>query len=104
MTLEVQVSRDISLHFLSLHASSHTQTTRKRTTHNTFFVMPYQRDAKLTASFNAFQRRPALIAARVVRLQDHQPRRECSEKLAYRREPMVADGEGTTQPSEARPS
>jgi hypothetical protein len=27
----------------------------------------YKRDAKLTATFNAFQRRPALIAAHVVR-------------------------------------
>ena len=44
-------------------------TTRKLTTHNTFFVMPDQRDAKLTATFNAFQRRPALIAAHVVRFQ-----------------------------------
>jgi hypothetical protein len=37
------------------------------TTHNTFFVTPDQRDAKLTATFNVFQRRPALIAAHVAR-------------------------------------
>jgi hypothetical protein len=44
---------------LTFHISSYTPrhtTTRKLTTHNTFFVMPDQRDAKLTATFNAFQR------------------------------------------------
>jgi hypothetical protein len=45
------------------------KTTRKLTTHNAFFVTPDQRDAKLTATFNAFQRRPALIAAHVARFQ-----------------------------------
>jgi len=43
------------------------KTTRKFTTHNTFFVTPDQRDAKLTATFTTFQRRPALIAAHVAR-------------------------------------
>jgi hypothetical protein len=43
------------------------KTTRKLTTHNTFFVTPDQRDAKLTATFVTFQRRPALIAAHVAR-------------------------------------
>jgi transposase len=43
------------------------KTTRKLTTHNAFFVTPDQRDAKLTATFNAFQRRPTLIAAHVAR-------------------------------------
>jgi transposase len=41
--------------------------TRKFTTHNAFFATPDQRDAKLTATFNTFQRRPALIAAHVAR-------------------------------------
>jgi hypothetical protein len=45
------------------------KTTRKMTTHNTFFVTPDQRDAKLIATFNVFQRRPALIAAHVARCQ-----------------------------------
>lgn len=43
------------------------KTTRKMTTHNAFFVTPDQRDAKLTATFNTFQRRPALIAGHVAR-------------------------------------
>lgn len=43
------------------------KTTRKFTTHNAFFATPDQRDAKLTATFNTFQRRPALIAAHVAR-------------------------------------
>jgi transposase len=43
------------------------KTTRKFTTHNTFFVTPDQRDAKLTATFMTFQRRPALVAAHVAR-------------------------------------
>ena len=43
------------------------KTTRKLTTHNAFFVTPDQRDAKLTATFTTFQRRPALIAAHVAR-------------------------------------
>jgi hypothetical protein len=40
------------------------KTTRRMTTHNTFFVTPDQRDAKLTATT---QRRSALIAAHVAR-------------------------------------
>jgi len=43
------------------------KTTRKLTTHNAFFVTPDQRDAKLTETFNRFQRRPGLIAAHVAR-------------------------------------
>ena len=39
------------------------KTTRKMTTHNTFIVTPDQRDAKLTATFNVFQRRPEAPAA-----------------------------------------
>jgi hypothetical protein len=38
------------------------KTTRKLTTHNAFFVTPDQRDAKLTETFNLFQRRPKVIA------------------------------------------
>lgn len=45
------------------------KTTRKFTTHNTFFATPDQRDAKLAATFATFQRRPALIAAHVARFQ-----------------------------------
>lgn len=43
------------------------KTTRKLTTHNAFFVTPDQRDAKLTETFNLFQRRPKVIAAHVAR-------------------------------------
>ncbi len=43
------------------------ETTRKLTIHNAFFVAPDQRNAKLTETFNAFQRRPKLIAAHVAR-------------------------------------
>jgi len=43
------------------------KTTRKLTTHNAFFVTPDQRDAKLTETFNVFQRRPEVIAAHVAR-------------------------------------
>jgi transposase len=43
------------------------KTTRKLTTHNAFFVTPDQRDAKLTETFNLFQRRPQVIAAHVAR-------------------------------------
>jgi len=43
------------------------KTTRKLTTHNAFFVTPNQRDAKLTQTFNLFQRRPKVIAAHVAR-------------------------------------
>jgi transposase len=43
------------------------KTTRKLTTHNAFFVTPNQRDAKLTETFNVFQRRPEVIAAHVAR-------------------------------------
>jgi len=32
-----------------------------------FFATPDQRDVKLTAAFNTFQQRPALIAAHVAR-------------------------------------
>lgn len=45
------------------------KTTRKLTTHNAFFVTPDQRDAKLTETFNVFQRRPEVIAAHVARFQ-----------------------------------
>jgi hypothetical protein len=45
------------------------KTTRKLTTHNAFFVTPDQRDAKLTQTFNLFQRRPKVIAAHVTKLQ-----------------------------------
>ena len=37
------------------------------TMHNAFFVTPEQRDAKLTETFNVFQRRPKVIAAHVAR-------------------------------------
>jgi hypothetical protein len=40
---------------------------RKLTTHNAFFVTPDQRDAKLTETFNVFQRRPEVIGANVAR-------------------------------------
>ena len=43
------------------------KTTRKLTTHNAFFVTPDQRDAKLTETFNVFQRRPEVIDAHVAR-------------------------------------
>lgn len=43
------------------------KTTRKLTTHNAFFVTPDQRDAKLTETFNAFQRKRRLIEAHVAR-------------------------------------
>lgn len=43
------------------------KTTRKLTTHNAFFVTPDQRNAKLTETFNVFQRRPEVIAAHVAR-------------------------------------
>jgi hypothetical protein len=43
------------------------KTTRKLTTHNAFFVIPDQRDAKLTETFNIFQRRPEAITADVAR-------------------------------------
>lgn len=43
------------------------KTTRKLTTHNAFFLTPDQRDAKLTETFQVFQRRPAVISAHVAR-------------------------------------
>ena len=41
--------------------------TRKLTAHNAFFVTPDQRDARLTKTFQVFQRRPEVIAAQVAR-------------------------------------
>jgi transposase len=41
--------------------------TKKRTTHNTFFRTTDDRDAALTATFERFRARPALIAAQVAR-------------------------------------
>lgn len=41
--------------------------TKKRTTHNTFFRTTEDRDAALTATFESFRARPALIAAQVAR-------------------------------------
>ena len=41
--------------------------TKKRTTHNTFFHTTDERDAALTATFEHFRARPALIAAQVAR-------------------------------------
>lgn len=41
--------------------------TKKRTTHNTFFRTTDERDAALTATFEAFRARPSLIAAQVAR-------------------------------------
>jgi len=59
--------QDGSLHRTWSRVGVQRKTTRKLTPHDTFFVTPDQRDAKLTDTFNAFQRRPALIVAHVTR-------------------------------------
>lgn len=41
--------------------------TKKRTTHNVFFRTTDERDAALTATFEAFRAQPSLIAAQVAR-------------------------------------
>ena len=43
--------------------------TRKMTTHNRFYATTHERDRALRKTFRAFQRRPALIAAHVGRMQ-----------------------------------
>jgi transposase len=43
--------------------------TRKMTTHNRFYRTTNERDAALRGTFGAFQRRPSLINAHVVRFQ-----------------------------------
>ena len=43
------------------------KTTRRRATHNRFYATVAERDAGLTAAFEAFRRRPALIAGQVAR-------------------------------------
>jgi transposase len=41
--------------------------TKKRTTHNRFFATTTERDTALTATFETFQKRPALVAGHVAR-------------------------------------
>ena len=43
------------------------KTTRRRATHNRFYPSVIERDAALTATFTAFQRRPSLVAGQVAR-------------------------------------